>query len=428
MKSIYDVVATIPGALYPDEWIIRGNHHDAWVNGAQDPVSGQVALLEEARGFAWLLKEGWKPKRTIIYCAWDGEEEGLIGSTEWVETHADALRQKAVVYINTDSNARGFLSMLGSHTLEKFINGVARDIEDPEKKISVWKRAQLERIASAETDTDLRRELRQREDLRIDALGSGSDYTAFLDHIGVASLNLGYGGEDGGGIYHSIYDDFYWFTHFSDSAFVYGRTLAQTVGTAVMRLADAELLPYDFSNLVETIKIYLGELQTMLKKKQEEISERNKEIEEGVFEAISDPREVLVPPKVEEVPPHLNFAPLQNALDALARSAEHFEAEKAKGAAVEMNKVKSVNQKLIQSERKLTHPDGLPGRPWFKHQIYAPGFYTGYGVKTLPAIREAIEQKQWKVADEQIVKVAQILEGEASLINSAATELETPPK
>jgi N-acetylated-alpha-linked acidic dipeptidase len=428
IKKLYNVIAKIPGTTYPNQWIVRGNHHDAWVNGAEDPVSGLVPLLEEARALGTLVKQGWRPKRTIIYCAWDGEEEGLLGSTEWAEAHADELRQHAVAYINSDANNRGYLNVEGSHTLEKFINGVARDIEDPEKKIPVWKRSQLARIAHAGSP-ESRQEARQRADLRIGALGSGSDYTVFLDHLGIASLNIGYGGEDGGGIYHSIYDDFYWYTHFSDTEFVYGRALAQTAGTAVMRLAGAELLPYDFTNLADTIGKYVSELQKLLKDKQEEIRERNKEIEEGVFSATTDPRKTFVPPPVENVPPYLNFAPLENGTSALTRSAERYDkalaqAHKNGGAALARASLAAVNEKLLQSERRLTSPDGLPRRPWFKHQIYAPGFYTGYGVKTIPGVREAIEQKKWAEAEAEIGRVAKVLEGEAELIDSAAHELE----
>jgi N-acetylated-alpha-linked acidic dipeptidase len=428
LKTIYDVIVRIPGAVYPDEWIVRGNHHDAWVSGAEDPDSAMAAELEEARALAELLRQGWKPKRTIIYCAWDGEEEGLLGSTEWAETHAAELRAHAVAYINTDANSRGYFYAGGSHSLERFINGVARDITDPEKKIPVWKRRQLQRIAQADSPEE-REEARTRPDLRIGALGSGSDYTVFLDHLGVATLNLGYGGEDGGGIYHSIYDDFYWYTHFSDTDFVYGRTLAQTIGTAVMRLADAELLPFDFTNLADTVRKYAQELSRLLKAKQDEIRERNRQIEEGVFTATADPKETSVPPTVEEVPPHLNFAPLENAVEALARGAEHYQKASQKahengGAALARASLRAVNAKLIETERRLTSPDGLPGRPWFKHQIYAPGAYTGYGVKTIPGVREAIEQKKWQEAEAQVGRVAHILTDEAALIESAASELE----
>ena len=427
IKKIYNVIATIRGRQYPDEWIIRGNHHDAWVNGAQDPVSGMGAVLEEARAFGALMKEGWRPKRTIVYCAWDGEEQGLLGSTEWAEAHADELKQKAVLYINTDSNGRGYLGASGSHSLEKYINGVAQDIVDPEKNISVWKRSQLARIANARSPED-RREIRSKADLRIGALGSGSDYTVFIDHLGVASLNLGYGGEDGGGIYHSIYDDFYWYTNFSDTDFSYGRALAQTGGTAVLRIADAGLLPFEFTNFAETVKRYLDELKKLLKSKQDEIAERNRQLEEGVFSATADPKEAFVPPTREEVPPHLNFAPLENALENLTRGAERYSKAaagvKTSGKAPSASIISSVNKKLIQSERLLTDQKGLPGRDWFRHLIYAPGFYTGYGVKTIPGVREAIEQKKWIEAESEIVRVAGILEQEARLIESAARELE----
>jgi N-acetylated-alpha-linked acidic dipeptidase len=427
IKPLYDVIAKIPGSVTPDQWVIRGNHHDAWVNGAEDPVSGVVAMIEEARAMGELLKQGWKPKRTIILCAWDGEEPGLLGSTEWAEEHADELRAHAVAYVNSDANGRGYLNIEGSHTLEKFSNEVAHDIADPETKLSVWKRDRLHAIATAKT-AEQRQEIRDRADLRIPALGSGSDYSAFLQHDGVASLNIGFGGEDGGGIYHSIYDDFYWYTHFSDTTFVYGRALAQTGGTAMLRLADADLLPFDFSDFADTMQSYAGELKELAKKMSDEIVERNREIDEGVFPANDDPQQPLVAPEVESVPPHLNFAPLDNAIDAVNRSATEYRraferANAAGGTAMSSQSLADVNELLVQSERKLTTAEGLPNRPWFKHQIYAPGFYTGYAAKTMPAIREGIEQKQWKQADEAIIVVARVLQDEAALIASAAAKL-----
>jgi N-acetylated-alpha-linked acidic dipeptidase len=425
VKTLYNVIARIPGSSDAGEWILRGNHHDAWVNGADDPVSGAAVLLEEARALGSLSKQGWKPRRTIVYCLWDGEEQGLLGSTEWAEHHAAELRQHAAVYINTDASGRGYLGMSGSHTLEKFINGVARDIEDPVKKISAWKRLQLARIANPAE----RQEARARADLRIGALGSGSDYTAFIDHLGVASLNLYFGGEDGGGIYHSIYDDFYWYTHFADTDFTYGRALAQTVGTAVMRLAGAELLPYDFAGFTDTVRRYIDEVQALARTRREEIVERNRQLDEGVFEATSDVKRPLAPPRRESVPPHLNFAPLENGFAALARTAERYDRALAKaasgeGAALARASMAEVNRALIAVERALTLDDGLPGRSWFKHQIYAPGFYTGYGVKTLPAVRESIEQGQWKLADEQIARVGKVLENAGEAVASAAAALE----
>jgi len=419
-KPINDVIVTIQGAQYPDEWVVRGNHHDGWVNGAQDPISGLVAEMEELRAYSELIKQGWKPKRTIIYAAWDGEEPGLLGSTEWAETHAQELQQHAVAYINSDGNSRGYIGLVGSHSLETFINEVAKDVTDPETNLSVWKRAQLRRIRDAREKRD-REELRRGGPLRLEALGSGSDYTVFLDHLGVASLNLGYGGEAGGGIYHSIYDDFYWYTHFDDPEFVYGRALAQTAGTAVMRLADAEVLPFNFGNLAATVRRYADELQKLATTKRDEIVERNRELDEGVYTATADPTMKYVPPRKDKVPPFLNFAPLQNGVEQLQRAAERYQLafQQSQGAANP-----AANAKIMQSERALLSDEGLPGRPWFRHQIYAPGFYTGYGVKTIPAVREAIEQGQWNIAEQQIMKVAKVLENEASVIDDAAAALE----
>ena len=427
LKPVYDVIAKIAGSTSPDEWVIRGNHHDAWVNGADDPTSGMVAVLEEGRALGDLIKQGWKPKRTIILCAWDGEEPGLLGSTEWAEEHYDELRAHAVAYINSDSNGRGYFNVEGSHTLEKFVNEVAHDISDPETKLSVWKRSRLHEIAGAKTP-EQRQEIRERADLRIPALGSGSDFTAFLQHDGIASLNIGFGGEDGGGIYHSIYDDFYWYTHFSDTDFVYGRALAQVGSTAVVRLADADLLPFEFGDFADTVRTYVKELKTLSQKMRDDITERNRELEEGVFSATNDPRKPLVPPANEAVPPYLNFAPLDNVADALTHSAADYRkalehANANGGSALVAASLAEVNGLLIESERKLVTPEGLPNRPWYKHQLYAPGFYTGYAVKTVPAVRESIELKQWKQADDAIVVVSRVLQDEAALISSAAAKL-----
>jgi len=420
LKPLYDVIARIPGSSYAGEWVIRGNHHDAWVNGASDPLSGTSPELEEARGLAELLKQGWKPKRTIVYCFWDGEEPGLLGSTEWGETHAEELRQHAVAYINSDSNGRGFFRASGSHTLENFMNSVMKDIEDPETHQTVWKRAQLQAISRASADR--KRELRTRADLRIAALGSGSDYSVFVDHLGVASLNIGFGGEGGGGgVYHSVYDDFYWYTHFSDTDFLYGRALAQLAGTSVIRLADAELLPFQFTDFSDTVRVYLDELKKLAAEQRLHIEEQNQEIDEGAFTSAADPRKKFVPPSKEPLPPHLSFAPLEDAVDLLAQSARKYDA--ARQHAASGANVQSVNAKLIESERRLIDPSGLPGRPWYRHMIYAPGLYTGYDVKTIPGVREAIEQKRWQEAGEQIQRVANILTREADLIDEAAAKL-----
>ena len=427
LKDVNDVIARIPGTSESDQWIVRGNHHDGWVNGAEDPIAGQVTLLEEARAFGELLKQGWKPRRTIIYCAWDGEEPMLLGSTAWAETHGRELQQHAAVYINSDVNDRGYLTMEGSHSLEHFMNGVARDIEDPETKLNVLERDRLKNINGAKSDEE-RKEFRQRPDLRMDALGSGTDYTAFVDHLGIASLNLAYEGEDDGGIYHSIYDDFYWYTHFSDTNFVYGVALSQTIGTAVMRMADADILPFEFTDFADTMQKYNNDLQKLLQSKQDEAREREQELKEGAYRAVIDPRKPTVAPPPEDIPPHLNFAPLENALDILSKSAERYKSAfnkaEASGLQGSDKQLIALNEKLLQSERRLTDPVGLPRRPWYKHMIYAPGVYSGYAPKTMPGIREAIEQRRWQEADAEIARVAKVLEGEAGLIDSAAVDLD----
>jgi N-acetylated-alpha-linked acidic dipeptidase len=441
MKPVNDVIAKLPGSTEADQWVIRGNHHDAWVNGADDPISGQVALLEEARAMGELVKQGWKPKRTIIYCAWDGEEPGLLGSTEFAETHAADLKQHTVIYINSDNNSRGFLSVSGSHTLEPFVVGVAGSVIDPEKKpMTVLQRDQLRRGGGGaagggrggrgEAPAAAPAQGRGGGGFQIGALGSGSDYTAFLDYLGIASMDIRFGGEsNSAGVYHSAYDDFYWFTKFDDPNYLYGQALSQTIGTAVMRMADADLLPYDFNALTNTVRQYENELEALAQTERDEAITRNRQIDQGVFNAASDPQEKSVPPPREDVGPYLDFAPLKNAIETMSRAADHYTAVHARatrggGTALASASLADVNQKLLLTERSLTDDAGLPGRPWYKHMLYAPGFYTGYGVKTIPAVREAIELKKWTLADEQIVRVSHVLEKEAAAIDDAANALD----
>lgn len=416
--TLNNVIVRIPGTSHADEWIVRGNHRDGWVNGASDPISGLVALLEEARGLADLLKTGWRPKRTIIYAGWDGEEQGLLGSTEWAEAHAEELRRHAVVYLNTDGNGRGYLGVGGSHSLQRFINDVARDIRDPETGLSVWERRRLAELSMARSAAD-RSRLRAGGDLPIEALGSGSDFTPFLQHLGVATLNLGYGGEGGDGIYHSIYDDFSHYTRFSDTSFVYGRALAQTVGTAVLRLAEADVVPFQFGGLAETVGRYTDEVKALLASRREEALERNRQLDEGVFAAINDPWQPQALPRRLDVAPALNLAPLENAVTRLRASAERFDA-----AFVSAGPGGSAANGITrQVEQALTSPLGLPRRAWYQHLLYAPGFYTGYGVKTMPGLREAIEEGAWQEAEVEGARIAERLDAAARLIDQATAAL-----
>jgi N-acetylated-alpha-linked acidic dipeptidase len=428
LKPIYDVIARIPGAERPDEWVIRGNHHDGWVNGASDPVSGLVAELEEAKALGELAKSGWKPKRTVIYAAWDGEEPGLLGSTEWAETHAAELRDHAVVYINSDGNSRGFFNAGGSHTLETFVNQVVRDVTDPEKGISVLDRslAQTELNGSAERQ----QEAKAGKKIRLQPLGSGSDYTPFLQHLGISALNIGYGGEGEYGQYHSAYDSFDHFLRFADPKFEYGVTLAKTGGRLVLRLADADVLPMTFDPFEVAVGKYVDEVVKLTTTLREEAEERNRRLDDKMFQAVDDPTQTywVAPPRLD-VAPYLNFAPLQNAVAALKKStaayAKAYTAATSGGRTLPAEKANRLNEILMKSERTLTRPEGLPRRSWYVHQIYAPGFYTGYGVKTLPAVREALEQRDWKEATAEIPLVAATIEAFAAEIDKATAVLGT---
>jgi N-acetylated-alpha-linked acidic dipeptidase len=403
-----NVIAVMKGALRPDEWVLRGNHHDAWVNGADDPVSGAVALLEEARVLGELAKGGARPGRTIVYALWDGEEPGLLGSTEWAEAHADELKAKAVAYVNSDSNARGFLYAGGSMTLEPFVDEIARDVQDPQTKVSVKERLRARQELTGSPEEA--KEARERTTLRLSALGSGSDYTPFLQHLGVASLNIGFGGEDGGGSYHSIFDSIDHYTRFADPTFEYGVALARVGGRTVLRLANAEVLPLDPVPIAETTARYAREVQKLAEDLRERTDEVNRRVREKVYSLADDPKLALAPPKIREAVPFINFAPLQNAVARMQRSAADYKKAAAQGTLSPAD-CDARNAAFIALERKLTRAEGLPGRPWFTHQVYAPGFYTGYGVKTLPAIREALEQRQWTQAAQQVELVARTLDG-----------------
>jgi N-acetylated-alpha-linked acidic dipeptidase len=404
LEPAYDVIARLEGADLADQWIIRGNHHDAWVHGANDPVSGMVALMEEARAVGLLAKSGWRPRRTLIYAAWDGEEQGLLGSTEWVETHLGELREHAVAYINSDSNDRGFLEAAGSHTLERFVTEVARDVEDPQRNVPVLERWRARQLVEAD-DADERKKIRDRELIELRALGSGSDFTPFLQHAGIASLNISYGGEGEYGVYHSAYDSFDHYTRFADPTFEYGVVQAKTTGRLMLRLANADFLPFETSTLASTASKYLDEVTKLAEKTRAEIDERNRQLRERTMEIAADPKKPFVAPPAHPGAPFLEFAPLRNALERLQKAAAAYDRSDSRDDRIAM-----------RLERALTRDEGLPQRPWYRHHIYAPGLYTGYGVKTFPAVREAIELKKWEEANAQIVVLADVINGYAALL------------
>ena len=419
LKPLYDVIAKLPGTELPDEWVIRGNHHDGWVNGAEDPISGMVAELEEARVVGEMVKKGFKLKRTLVYCAWDGEEPALLGSTEWAEDHQEELKKKAVAYINSDGNSRGFIGAGGSHTLEPFFNEIADVVMDPQTGVSIKERRYANAMVNA--DKAARTKLMGNKTIKLSALGAGSDWSGFLQFLGIASLNLGFGGEGNGGQYHSIYDSYDYFTRFIDPGFQYGVALSKTAGRTTMRLANADVLPIDFNSFYKTVNDYVGELKTLLDNTRAETEQENKMIADKLYELAKDPKKGFQTPKPKDVVPYLNFSELENKMTELKTQSEEFQKLYASGTQLSPEKQKELNQVLFKVERTLINEKGLPRRSWYKHQIYAPGFYTGYGVKTLPGIREGIEERHWKEAQDNIEVVAKSIETYTNEVKHATT-------
>ncbi len=405
MIQISDVLARWPGSEFPDEWVLRGNHHDAWNHGAADPISGLVALLDEARALALLARDGHPPRRTVVYAAWDAEEPGLMGSTEWVEKHLTDLQAHAVAYLNSDGNSRGFLGVGGSHTLEPFFDQVASAVTDPQTGVSVAER--LRAAIMVGPDEDRRKDLEALGRLRIAPLGSGSDYTPFLQHAGIASANMAFRGEGQGGSYHTLYDTFEHFTRFRDPGFAYGAALADFGGTATLRLANADVLPLRFAALAENLERYVREVIELADKARDAARKLDEDLKAGRYRLSLDPTRQLGPPKARPAVPFFNFAPLNNALTRLSATAKRVDAGLE---SVPAEQRLAVNRLLRVSEQALTNPDGLPGRPWYRHQIYAPGFYTGYGVKTLPRVREAIEAEHYDDVDTEIAATAAVFD------------------
>jgi N-acetylated-alpha-linked acidic dipeptidase len=421
-QPIYDVIATLKGSVAPDQWVIRGNHRDGWVFGAWDPLAGTVAMLAEAKAIGDLYKHGWRPRRTLVYASWDGEEAGLLGSTEWAETHAAELQRKAVLYLNSDTNARGFLGAGGSHSLQHLVNQAAADVIDPETGVSVRERMRAHMLINgagkdAKPEANANAKLAAKNgDLPIDALGSGSDYSAFLEHLGIASLDLGFGGEDDqGGVYHSRYDSFEHYVRFGDPHFAYGAALAKVAGRVVLRTADAEVVPMRFGDFSATLDRYVGELHKLVDSMRKATAQQHKLLDRHAFKLDADPTRPVAPPARDSDVPAIDLAPLDQAAKKLAQSAQAYHVAYAKRAAAGLTmpaaQLQQVNALMARMEQALTDADGLPGRAWFKHMIYAPGMLTGYGVKTVPGVREAIEGRRWNEADRYAAITAHVLDG-----------------
>ncbi len=419
MVTAYNVIARLEGSEYPDEWVIRGNHHDGWNHGAEDPISGLVTLLAEAKAVAALANAGERPKRTVIYAAWDAEEPGLIGSTEWAEHHAEDLKKHAVAYLNTDSSDRGFIYIGGSHVLERFFNQIIEEVKDPRSQITLKQRLQASLKINAESEQE-KIDAAQRADIRLDPMGSGSDYTPFLQHLGIASAHLAFYGEADGGSYHTLYDTYEHHTTWNDPGLIFGETLPKVTGRATLRLANAQRLPFEFTGLADNIALYVSELEELADTMRDATAKNNELIDSGAWAAALDPEKSLGAPARHEPVPHFGFAPLKNALARLQTAAMAFDAA-AKTSTVTSEEI---NNLLYTSERLLTRDEGLDGRPWYKHHIYAPGFYTGYGVKTIPGVREAIEERVYEKVEPQIEIAAGVLNNMAERIEQVTSAID----
>jgi N-acetylated-alpha-linked acidic dipeptidase len=428
LRTIYNVVAVMKGSTYPDQWIMRGNHHDGWVFGAADPMSGHIAMMGEAKAIGALAKAGWRPKRTLVYLSWDAEEPMLVGSTEWVETHAPELKEKGLVYVNTDGSGRGFLGVEGSHSLQHLVNRIAADVTDPETGVSVAARlrARMQVVGTApganeEARDNAKMAADAAHDLPIGALGSGSDYSAFLQHLGIAALNLGFGGEGQGGVYHSAYDTYEHYSRFGDPGFAYAPVLAKVVGRVVLRMADADVPIERYGDFAETVSRYLDQVKKLADTKREAAEAQAKMLAADAYRLTDDPTKTSGPPTALKSVPHFNMAPLENAVDHLKRSAKAYDTALAAKGATQSNATKAKLIELArQTEQRLAVDVGLPGRNWYKNLIYAPGRYTGYAPKTLPGVREAIEEERWADVDRYAALTGAALDAYADRLDEGA--------
>jgi N-acetylated-alpha-linked acidic dipeptidase len=431
LKPIYDVIAVMKGDTHPDQWIVRGNHRDAWVMGAADPLSGQVALMSEAKALGTLARSGWRPGRTLVYASWDGEEPGLLGSTEWAEAHADELKRKAVLYINTDNNGRGYLFAGGNGELESLVNQVAGDVADPQTGVPVAERSRAATLATHYLAPD-RVEPTELDDakagkLPVSPLGSGSDYSAFAQHLGIPSLNIGFGGEDfSGGSYHSVYDSFYHVMHFDDPGLAYGAALSKVIGRLVLRSADAPRVPAHYSDLASDVSNYLAEVQKLAVDQREKDRALAELRREGDFKLASAPYDPTIAPVDRGITPLIDMLALQNASDHLTRAAAAADGVLAHEGRLAPATRARIDSSLLHIDQLLLDPQGLPGRPWYKNLVSAPGTLTGYGAKTLPGVREAIEQRRWDDARAYVQRTAAVIEAYASRLDQVAAMGHTP--
>lgn len=402
-RTIWNVIAVVPGSEEPNRWVILGNHRDAWVYGAADPASGTAPLLAVARGLGSLLHQGWKPKRSIVLASWDGEEFGLIGSTEWAEDHAAFLQKNVVAYLNIDVGVTG--THFGANavpSLRQLARDVARDVTDPESGRSlsdVWAEESAHRPRKGHEPKVITEQLPSLHEPQGDVgdLGSGSDYTPFLQHLGVPSLDFGFSGQFG--VYHSRFDNFEWMRRFGDPSFRYSVAAAQVYGTLALRLADADVLPYDFQDCGRKLEKYIRDLGG-------ELNEADPAASPSVEGALKAAQEFSVA-----------AAALSRRIDQATASGDSSPA-----------RLRNLNSELLQVERSFLLDRGLPGRPWFRHALYAPGVYTGYTAEILPGVRAVEARHDWRSAMEQLQLLEVAIGRGTATLHKAQEALGTPPQ
>jgi N-acetylated-alpha-linked acidic dipeptidase len=425
-----DVIARLPGSVWPEELIIRGNHRDGWVYGARDPHSGHSAMLEEARVLGKLYREGWRPKRTIIYASWEGEEQGLIGSTEWTEAHRQQLLDHAVVYMNTDSAGKGSLTGTGSAGFATFISQVAAGVADPDSNISALQRA---RVAARDSIYELPSSVgvgvparaRQydfaNDRLILDQPGYSSDHQAFVSNLGIATLNMAFSDDAiAGGEYHTSYDDFDYYTRFVDPGFKYGKAAAQLNGVAIMRLSTINVLPLRFDATAAAVSSEVEGVKHLYTTMVERARRMNQSLDDNAFAVLRDPARPIKPPR-RESPPALDFGPLDAASAAVNASARNFMSVADSLGPLPNAQTAKLNRALLQVEHAFLRPAGLPGRPYYKNELYSPGRL--WDTVPFPAVGDAMLDGHWEVAQEQLVMATATVLGIAQSIDAAAKEI-----
>ncbi len=388
-RTLWDVIGRVKGSELPDQWVIAGNHRDAWVYGAVDPNSGTAAMLESVHGIGELLKSGWKPKRTVVFCSWDGEEEGLMGSTEWVEQHEAELRNSPA-YFNVDVGVSG--PKFGSSSvpsLKQFLRDITKVVPNPTggTVYEAWQKASQPETPATQSPTEAIGDSKRtpaaqgKTDVPVGDLGSGSDYTAFLQHAGVPSTDVSSSGPYG--VYHSVFDNLAWFKKFADPDFTYEQEIARVFGLEALRMADADVLPYDYEEYGKEVAAYLDAAR--------------KRGEDKFGKGVLD-------------------------FEAVDTAARHFTSAGAKILDRQKNPPRDVtrlNQALMNAERAMLVPQGLPHRPWFKHAIYAPGEYTGYAAVVIPGVNEALDKGDSERARQQLALLAAALERAAKALEGS---------